>query len=207
VGYIKDAIKDAILDGVISNEYAPAYRLMLDKAAQADLTPLHHGHLCHTAMPTPVGDLNIAASDKGIVLIGWDKDNVEKKAQQMGLQPVEALTPLLAQAVIQLNEYLAGTRRDFSLPLDIEGTEFQMRAWNELQKIPYGQTISYGEQATRMGSPKGSRAVAQANHNNPVAIVIPCHRVINADGTPGGYASGPDKKQYLLTLESQAISH
>ena len=203
VGYIKDAIKDAILDGVISNDYASAYHLMLDKATELDITPVHKGHLCHTTMPTPVGDLTIAASDEGIVVIDWEKDKLTKKAQQMGLQPVEALTPLLAQAVIQLNEYFAGTRRDFSLPLHVEGTEFQMRAWTELQKIPYGETISYGQQATRMGNPKGSRAVAQANHNNPVAIVIPCHRVINADGTPGGYASGPDKKKYLLTLEAQ----
>ena len=96
-----------------------------------------------------------------------------------------------------------GSRREFSLPLDIQGTEFQIKAWSELQKIPYGETISYGEQAKRLGNPKGSRAVAQANHNNPVAIVIPCHRVTNADGTIGGYASGPDKKQALLTLEQE----
>jgi O-6-methylguanine DNA methyltransferase len=78
-----------------------------------------------------------------------------------------------------------------------------MKAWEELQRIPYGETISYGEQATRLGNPKGSRAVAQANHNNHIAIVIPCHRVINADGTLGGYAPGTDKKQTLLALEQE----
>lgn len=202
VGYIKDAIKDAILDGVISNDYASAYRLMLDKASELGITHVHTGHLCHTAMETPVGTLHIAASPHGIALIGWDEAEVEKIAMKLKLQPVEAVTPLLSQCILQLGEYFAGTRREFSLPLHVEGTEFQMSAWAELQKIPYGETISYGQQATRMGNSKGSRAVAQANHNNPVAIVIPCHRVIAADGSLGGYASGPDKKQTLLDLES-----
>ena len=116
---------------------------------------------------------------------------------------MEAVTPLLAQAIKQLDEYFNGKRRQFSLPLHITGTEFQMAAWEELQRVPYGESISYGEQAKRMGKPKSSRAVAQANHNNPVAIVIPCHRIINADGTLGGYAPGPDKKQTLLALEKK----
>ena len=116
---------------------------------------------------------------------------------------MEALTPLLAQAVKQLSEYFNGKLQDFSLPLHVTGTEYQMNAWAELQRIPFGETISYGEQAARLGNPKGSRAVAQANHNNPVSIVIPCHRVINADGTLGGYASGPDIKRFLLNLEKE----
>ena len=87
--------------------------------------------------------------------------------------------------------------------MHVTGTDYQLKAWNELQKIPYGETISYGEQAARVGNPKGARAVAQANHNNPVSIVVPCHRVINADGTLGGYASGPDIKRQLLALEKQ----
>ncbi len=203
VGYIKDAIKDAILDGIISNDYAEAYRLMYGKANELDITPVHKGHLCHRVMDSPVGTLFIGASDNGIAVIGWSLDEINKIAEKLKLQPVEADTPLLAQCVKQLEEYFNGTRHEFSLPLHVMGTEFQMKAWAELQKIPYGDTISYGEQAKRLGSPKGSRAVAQANHNNPVAIVIPCHRVINADGTLGGYAPGPDKKRQLLELEQK----
>ena len=201
VGFIKDAIKDAILDGVITNDYASAYELMLDKAAELGISPVHNGQLCYSIMPSPVGELYIAASGKGIVSIGWNKDDIEKLAAKLKLQSAEESSPLLVQCIKQLNEYFAGCRKEFSLPLHLVGTEFQLKAWAELQKIPFGKTISYGEEATRMGNPKGSRAVAQANHNNPVAIVVPCHRVINADGSLGGYASGPDIKRQLLDLE------
>ena len=152
-------------------------------------------------MATPIGSLNIAASEKGIAFIGWNKDDIVKLARKLKLQPVETVTPLLKQCIMQLGEYFDGVRRVFSLPLHVAGTDYQLKAWAELQKIPYGKTISYGEQATRLGNPKGARAVAQANHNNPVAIVIPCHRVINADGSLGGYASGTDIKRQLLSHE------
>ena len=203
VGYIKDAIKDAILDGVISNDYASAYRLMLDKAAELGIEHVNCGQLCHIEMSTPVGPLHIAATTRGIAFIGWNQDEIDKMAKKLKLKPVEGNTSLLAQCVKQLSEYFDGTRREFSLPMDITGTDFQMQAWAELMKIPYGETISYGQQAARMGNAKGSRAVAGANHNNPIAIVIPCHRVINANGTLGGYASGPEKKQALLDIEKK----
>lgn len=201
VGYIKDAIKDAILDGIITNDYASAYRLMLDKASELGISHIHHGQLCHTVMETPIGKLTIAADEQGIALIGWDKAEVEKISKKLKLPLVEATTPLLDQCVKQLSEYFEGTRQSFSLPLHLTGTEFQLKVWDELQRIPYGTTISYGELAKRAGNPKGSRAVAQANHNNPVCIVVPCHRVINADGSLGGYAPGPALKQQLLDLE------
>ena len=201
VGYIKDAIKDAILDGIITNDYASAYRLMLDKASELGISHIHHGQLCHTTMEAPMGTLTIAADEQGIALISWDKTEADKIAQKLKLPLVEATTPLLDQCVKQLSEYFEGTRQSFSLPLHLTGTEFQLKVWDELQRIPYGTTISYGELAHRAGNPKGSRAVAQANHNNPVSIVVPCHRVINADGSLGGYASGPALKQQLLELE------
>ena len=201
VGYIKDAIKDAILDGIITNDYASAYRLMLDKASELGISHIHHGQLCHTTMETPIGKLTIAADEQGIALIGWEKTEVEKISKKLKLPLVEATTPLLDQCVKQLSEYFEGTRQSFSLPLHLTGTEFQLKVWDELQRIPYGTTISYGELAKRAGNPKGSRAVAQANHNNPVCIVVPCHRVINADGSLGGYAPGPALKQQLLDLE------
>ena len=205
VGYIKDAIKDAILDGDITNDYASAYRLMLDKAAELEIEPVYQGKLCYTTMDTPVDTLTIAAATEGVALISWQDDEVEKTAKKLHLQAVEAVTPLLAQCVKQLGEYFDGNRHEFSLPLHLVGTEHQLKAWQELQRIPYGETISYGQQATRIGNAKASRAVAQANHNNPVSIVVPCHRVINADGSLGGYASGTHIKQFLLDLEKEHI--
>ncbi len=201
VGYIKDAIKDAILDGIITNDYESAYRLMLDKASELGITPVHDGQFCYTTMETPLGTLTIGACTQGLVYIGWNGDDIDSMAKKMKLKPVETTSPLLANCMIQLKEYFDGTRKEFSLPVHLVGTEFQMKAWDVLKQIPYGVTISYGEEAKRMGKPTASRAVAQANHNNPVSIVVPCHRVINSDGSLGGYASGTNIKQQLLSLE------
>jgi methylated-DNA-[protein]-cysteine S-methyltransferase len=101
----------------------------------------------------------------------------------------------------QLDEYFAGARSDFDLPLHLDGTPFQQAVWAQLQAIPYGETISYGELARRVGNPKASRAVGLANGRNPIAVIVPCHRVIAADGTLGGYGGGPDRKTLLLELE------
>lgn len=109
--------------------------------------------------------------------------------------------PLFDTLRRQLQEYLAGTRREFSLPLHPVGTEFQQRVWKLLQTIPYGETWTYGELARAAGNPKASRAVGMANNRNPLAIVIPCHRVIGANGSLTGYAGGLDIKQRLLELE------
>ena len=201
VGYIKDAIKDAILDGIITNDYESAYRLMLDKANELGITPVHDGQLCYTTMETPLGTLTLGACTQGLVYIGWNSDDIDSMAKKLKLKPVETTSPLLANCIIQLKEYFDGIRTVFSLPLHLVGTEFQMQAWDVLKQIPYGETISYGEEAKRMGKPTASRAVAQANHNNPVSIVVPCHRVINSDGSLGGYASGTNIKQQLLSLE------
>ena len=110
-------------------------------------------------------------------------------------------TPLLARGREELLEYLAGARRDFDLPLAPQGTPFQQRVWAALREIPYGQTRSYRELALAAGSPRGYRAVGMANHRNPIPILIPCHRVVGADGSLTGYAGGLELKRKLLELE------
>lgn len=110
----------------------------------------------------------------------------------------------VGEAFRQLREYFAGKRAEFDLPLAPEGTVFQRAVWRQLQEIPYGETISYGELARRVGNPKASRAVGSANGANPLPIVIPCHRVIASDGTLGGFGGGMPTKQMLLALEIRA---
>jgi len=105
----------------------------------------------------------------------------------------------------QLEEYFAGQRREFNLPLDLHGTEFQRRCWDQLVQIPYGETRSYAEIARAVGSPNGFRAVGQANHHNPVAIVVPCHRVLAGGKELGGYGGGLPTKAFLLRLEGAAF--
>ena len=109
--------------------------------------------------------------------------------------------PLFEETRRQLEEYFAGTRQNFDLPLNPSGTAFQRRVWRALLDIPYGTAISYRELARRADCPKGYRAVGQANGRNPIPILIPCHRVIGADGTLGGYSAGLDRKRFLLELE------
>ncbi|HEY2679135.1 MAG TPA: methylated-DNA--[protein]-cysteine S-methyltransferase [Steroidobacteraceae bacterium] len=104
-------------------------------------------------------------------------------------------------AIRQLKEYFAGARRVFDLPLSLQGTDFQRRVWRELTKIPFGETWSYGQLAKRIDNPKGSRAVGLANGRNPIAIVVPCHRVIGADGSLTGFGGGIERKQWLLAHE------
>lgn len=113
--------------------------------------------------------------------------------------------PGLAAACAQLGEYAEGRRRTFELPIRLEGTAFQRRVWDELAKIPYGQTRSYGDIAAAIGRPGASRAVGQANHQNPVAPMIPCHRVITSTGTLGGYGGGMELKRSLLEHEGAQV--
>jgi methylated-DNA-[protein]-cysteine S-methyltransferase len=112
--------------------------------------------------------------------------------------------PVFLQLRRELGEYFAGQRKTFEVRLAPEGTEFQRAAWNALTKIPFGQTRSYGEQAAAIGKPKAVRAIGAANGRNPIAIVVPCHRVIGANGALTGYAGGLDKKEFLLRLEGIA---
>ena len=123
-------------------------------------------------------------------------------------QATEAACPenaLLQRTVRELDEYFAGKRKAFDLPLSLHGTPFQLRVWAALQQIPYGETRSYAQVAAMAGNAKACRAVGMANHHNPVSILVPCHRVINADGGLGGYGGGLDVKKFLLTLEKGCL--
>jgi methylated-DNA-[protein]-cysteine S-methyltransferase len=146
---------------------------------------------------SPVGRLLIAADASGLRYVLF----------QAGRSPAEPLpgwredATRLADTIRQLREYFRGERREFELPLAPEGTPFQQRVWRELLAIPYGETISYGELARRVGSPRGSRAVGLANGANPISIVIPCHRVVGSAGQLTGYGGGLRNKQWLLAFE------
>ncbi len=156
-----------------------------------------------TTIDSPVGELRIIAGERGLRAILWGAEDVARIASIDDEDLVEGRTPLLDQAVTQLGEYFAGTRRDFDLPLDPAGTPFQQSAWMVLRTIPYGQTISYGQQARRLGDPNKARAVGAANGKNPLSIVVPCHRVIGSGGQLVGFAAGLDVKSWLLDHERQ----
>ncbi len=112
---------------------------------------------------------------------------------------------LARRAVAELNEYVAGRRKRFTVPLDLQGTPFQMKVWRALLRIPYGKTRSYQQIAKAVGNPRASRAVGMANHYNPVAIIVPCHRVIAGDGSLGGYAGGLQRKTQILRMERAGL--
>lgn len=141
---------------------------------------------------SPIGLIRIVENAGAICAIEWTKDT-----------PCAPQTPLLQEAVRQLNAYFDGQLREFDLPLHMEGTPFRMKCWQALCTIPYGKTISYGEEARRIGQPKAVRAVGGANHHNPISIVVPCHRVIGADGTLTGYGGGMHIKAWLLEHEQK----
>jgi methylated-DNA-[protein]-cysteine S-methyltransferase len=144
-------------------------------------------------MDTPIGRLVLEG--EGDVLIGIRLPNDPTPGGDAA-----AATPVLKKTALQLAEYFAGERTGFDVPMELDGTEFQRQVWAELSLIPYGETISYGELARRVGRPKGPRAVGQANGRNPVPIIVPCHRVLASAGI-GGYGGGLPVKRALLALE------
>ena len=147
---------------------------------------------------TPLGPLTVVSGETSVEELYLPGDTPE------GTIP-DCRTELLCQAEMELQEYFRGVRRDFDLPLAPAGTPFQLRVWQELRRIPFGQAVSYGEIARRIGLPKASRAIGQANHRNPIPILIPCHRVIAAHGGLGGYGGGTDLKIRLLELEGYPV--
>ena len=150
-----------------------------------------------TTMDSPLGPICIAGTEQGLTRVDF----------QQGIRPVETEPDwpindeIFSDAVQQLQEYFEGRRQQFTLRLAPDGTAFQQQVWQELQRIPFGTTITYQELAHRIGKPKGARAVGSANGCNPIAIIVPCHRVIGQDGRLRGYASGLPIKRKLLQHE------
>lgn len=147
-----------------------------------------------------LGPIRLAEENKALCAVEFCPDGAPE------LEPLPrkvVQTPLLQETEEQLNEYFAGVRREFDLPLAPRGTPFQQAVWRLLLRIPYGEVRTYGQLATALGKPGASRAVGSACRRNPLCILIPCHRVVGADGSLTGYAGGLDIKEYLLELEKQ----
>ena len=148
----------------------------------------------HTQIPSPIGPLQLIGNGEALQGLYMHPYNPPDDWR-------ESAEPF-ADAIAQLNEYFAGERTEFDLKLDMRGTQFQKDVWNALLTIPYGETRSYGEIAKQIGRPDRARAVGSANGSNPISIIVPCHRVIGADGSLVGYGGGLDRKRFLLDHEA-----
>jgi methylated-DNA-[protein]-cysteine S-methyltransferase len=155
-----------------------------------------------TYFESPIGKLLLCTD--GTALIGLYMDGPSDPPSELDQWTYDPSAGPLPEAVRQLHEYFKGERREFDLPIRMHGTTFQQRVWRELMAIPYGETRSYGEQAKRIGNPNASRAVGLANGRNPIAIIVPCHRVIGADGSLTGFGGGLERKRWLLAHEERA---
>lgn len=148
---------------------------------------------------TPIGELLLAGDAEGLCMIGFPEGRMRRKPEPDWVHDDKAMH----EAAKQLEEYFEGKRREFDLPVHLTGTEFQVRVLEELRRIPYGQTTSYGAIAERIGRPKAMRAVGAANGRNPIPIIIPCHRVVGSSGALTGFGGGLDTKAALLRLEAE----
>ena len=156
-----------------------------------------------TVIDTPIGPITLIASDLGLRAVMWPGEQPGRVRLDVAGGPAAstAATAILETASDQLAEYFEGDRTEFDVPLDPVGTEFQQAAWTALRTIPYGETISYGEQAARVGDRRKARAVGAANGRNPISIIVPCHRVVGSNGSLTGFAGGLDNKAWLLDHE------
>ena len=150
-------------------------------------------------LTTPIGDLLLAGEDDALSLVAFPEGSMRRDPDPDWIYNEKQF----ANARQQLTEYFDGERKEFDLPLSLAGTEFQLRVLDELQRIPYGETTSYGDIAARIGKPKAMRAVGAANGRNPIPIIVPCHRVIGRSGDLTGFGGGLDAKQALLQLEAE----
>lgn len=154
-------------------------------------------HRAHAVTDSPVGHLTLMAMGGSLVGVYMGEEGHESPPDTVD----DADTTVLTEAAKQLDEYFAGRRTEFDLPMIFDGTPFQRQVWAALRTIPYGETMSYGELAGRIGRPAAVRAVGLANGRNPISIVVPCHRVIGSNGDLTGYGGGIERKRFLLSLE------
>jgi len=162
----------------------------------------YNTQICYTWMGSPVGRLLLVADEDGLLEISFAEGRTAPVVHPSWIElPETRGRALLREPVRQLDAFFAGKLRDFDLPLKPRGTAFQQRVWRLLREIPFGETISYGELARRTGNPAASRAVGLANGSNPIAIVIPCHRVIGSNGKLTGYGGGLENKRWLIDFE------
>jgi methylated-DNA-[protein]-cysteine S-methyltransferase len=157
--------------------------------------------MTYTSMESPIGPLLLAGDERGLSLV-YFVNGRRPKSPRTWLEDEKPFK----EVVRQLQAYFEGKLKHFELPLVLEGTEFQLLVWRNLQKIPYGETVSYGQLAKRVGSPDAARAVGLANGSNPIPIIIPCHRVIGSNGDLTGFGGGLPIKKKLLALESRQLS-
>ena len=153
----------------------------------------------------PLGKLLLVATDEGLRALQWNVDVTRSRLKRPGEVWVRQTHSIIEETKRQLKEYFSGQRTQFDLPLAPKGTEFQKKAWAALRKIPYGETISYQQQALAVGGANYARAVGSANRTNPIAIVVPCHRVVGKNGSMTGFLYGVDAKNRLITLEQGAV--
>lgn len=173
---------------------------MTGPGAAKKLQPM--SEVSYTRIDSPVGKLLLAADAQGLRQVSFGSS---KRAALVQPQWREDNAPF-AEVIRQLQAYFSGELKHFDLPLAPEGTEFQLRVWNSLRTIPYGETISYAQLAQKIGNPQAVRAVGLANGSNPIPIIVPCHRVIGSDGSLTGFGGGLANKRILLVLESRQLS-
>jgi methylated-DNA-[protein]-cysteine S-methyltransferase len=161
----------------------------------------------HTILDSPIGPLTAVANCAGLAAVYMAQHLRRPGWESFGERVDPSASPVLSAAAEQLGEYFAGARREFSVPLAPVGNAFQHRVWDALRQIPYGELRSYGDVAAMLGERSMAQAVGAANGRNPISIIVPCHRVVGADGSLVGYAGGLERKQFLLELENPSRTH
>lgn len=156
----------------------------------------------HTVLDSPIGALTLVATDGVLSGLYMEQHRHRPAEETFG----ERDPGPFGEVISQLGEYFAGERKHFELPMAFAGTDFQRRVWAELCEIPYGETVSYGELAARLGRPSASRAVGLANGKNPISLIVPCHRVVGSTGSLTGYGGGLPRKRFLLDFERGCLS-